>query len=157
MRDGSMLDGVSKILELVVLRYYSEQTGKVLWCPVGEMSNFDGTDGAGTFTVEIKLDLMAMRTKNLAFEHSCNGRCSGLTVTTAHFWVSAVPHSREKFSCFEFETAVLREVLSPLPLVYGGDNRKSAMKLLPIETARNIVNSIFTVSVEWEKFQPTWS
>jgi len=74
-------------------------------------STTKGYDIEGNFdeqriTFEVKNDLMAHQTGNIAIEYACRGKASGLITTTANFWIYKFDNT-----FFLFETAVLREQL----------------------------------------------
>ncbi len=72
------------------------------------------------WTFEVKNDLMAHQTGNVAIEYECRGKATALAVTTAEFWVY-------KFAgqFFAFKTATLKRKLFEekqfFKAVTGGD------------------------------------
>lgn len=88
-------------------------------------SDTKGYDIEGVFdsqriTFEVKNDLMAHKTGNVAIEYECRGKPSGLTTTTADHWIYKFNNS-----FFLFKTEVLRQHLFTDKLYFrevtGGD------------------------------------
>ena len=89
------------------------------------------------WTFEVKNDLMAHQTGNVAIEYESRGKPTGLAVTTAEFWVY-------KFagSFFAFKTETLRRRLFEEKLffreVVGGDpGSYTKMFLVKVEALRS--------------------
>jgi len=59
-----------------------------------------------SITFEVKNDLMAHQTGNIAIEYECRGKDSGLKTSTANFWIYKFDNT-----FFLFETEILRERL----------------------------------------------
>jgi hypothetical protein len=85
------------------------------------------------WTFEVKNDLMAHQTGNVAIEYECRGKPTALSVTTAEFWVY-------KFAgqFFAFRTETLRRLLFEekkyLRQVTGGDaGSNTKMYLVKVE------------------------
>lgn len=95
-----------------------------------EISDFRQSDTKGydieamldgqRITFEVKNDLMAHKTGNVAIEYECRGRASGLATSTADYWIY-------KFDStfFLFKTIILRQHLFEDKLYFrevtGGD------------------------------------
>lgn len=68
--------------------------------------DIEGIVDGQPITFEVKNDLMAHQTGNVAIEYECRGKTSGLAVTTANFWIYKFDNT-----FFLFETNILRERL----------------------------------------------
>jgi hypothetical protein len=81
-------------------------------------------------TAEIKTDAKAASTGNVAIEIACNGRPSGLTTSTADFWVFVIGND-----AYLIRTNKLRIIIRELKPIdaNGGHNR---VVLLPVKTLR---------------------
>ena len=81
-------------------------------------------------TAEIKTDAKAASTGNVAIEIACNGKPSGLTMSTADFWVFVIGNNAHLI-----RTTKLRAIIQQLKPVEanGGHNR---VVLLPVKTLR---------------------
>ena len=99
-------------------------------------------DGKKT-TIEVKSDKQASLTGNLAIEYKCNKKPSGITTTTADFWIyfivydriiDGVNHSREE--CYKIPTEELRQLVKKCHKVSGGDGNRSRMYLLKKSAVR---------------------
>lgn len=87
-------------------------------------------------TLEIKHDLLAETTGNLAFEYRCRGKWSGINTTQAASWV--YKFKMQHRDCLLFlKTAVLRAMLKAEPWrsVRGGDDNAAEFMVVPVETA----------------------
>lgn len=80
--------------------------------------------------IEVKRDLMAYKTGNMAIEYESRGKPSGIATTEAEYWAYIVEGS---------ETVILVEVerLKSVArkygrLVVGGDNNTSKLVLVPL-------------------------
>jgi hypothetical protein len=84
-------------------------------------------------TVEVKRDLLAASSGNVAVEVAYAGRASGLAVSDAALW-----HIDTGGEVFILTTARLRELVNggPFPHVRGGDGRKSDLILVPLVELR---------------------
>ncbi len=68
--------------------------------------DIEGVIDGQPITFEVKNDLMACQTGNVAIEYASRGKASGLTTTTANFWIYKFDNT-----FFLFETKILRERL----------------------------------------------
>jgi len=68
--------------------------------------DIEGLMDGQPITFEVKNDLMAHQTGNVAIEYECRGKASGLATTTAIFWIYKFDNT-----FFLFETKVLRKRL----------------------------------------------
>jgi hypothetical protein len=95
--------------------------------------------------VEVKSDFLSCKTGNLAIEFECNGKPSGITASTADYWLifAVIPRANDKnrktvspwYDLYKFTLKELRELVKDCRVVWGGDGGRSKMHLLPI---RNI-------------------
>lgn len=81
--------------------------------------------------IEVKSDRQASFTGNIAIEYECNNKPSGLTSTTADYWLYFVVH-KDKDECYKIPTDELKELVKDCRKVRGGDDYKSRMYLLKI-------------------------
>ena len=91
------------------------------------------------YLFEVKNDVLAQKTGNLAFEYRCRGKPSGLSITEAEWWVHLVGDR-----AFFFKVTVLKDLL---PSKFysdvvqrkrgGGDPGSDSRNLVvPLETAK---------------------
>lgn len=80
-------------------------------------------------TFEVKHDLMATQTGNVAVEYACRGKDSGLTTTLADYWIYKIG-----VEFFVFRASVLRKKLfkekAYFRLVTGGDKGSNTKMFL---------------------------
>ena len=81
--------------------------------------------------IEVKSDRQASITGNMVIEYECNNKPSGLTSTTADYWLYFVVH-KDKDECYKIPTDELKELVKDCRKVRGGDDYKSRMHLLKI-------------------------
>lgn len=81
--------------------------------------------------IEVKSDRQASITGNMAIEYECNDKPSGLTSTTADYWLYFVVH-KDKDECYKIPTNELKDLVKNCRKVRGGDGYKSKMYLLKI-------------------------
>jgi hypothetical protein len=86
-------------------------------------------DNKETF-VEVKSDRIAHKTGNLCIEYKCNNLDSGITTTTAHYWVYYVIGDK-KDDVYIIPTDELRKIACSFRSVNGGDGFRSKMYLVP--------------------------
>ena len=78
------------------------------------------------------------RTGNIAIEIECSGKPSGLSVTTANYWIHVLSLDDEMQMALLFPVVKLKELVKRairMPdanIVYGGDRKASKIILLPI-------------------------
>lgn len=114
LKDGQQAE--NEVARLLAARFQVSETE----IERSSSKGFDLRIGSLNRTFEVKNDLLAERTGNIAIEFECRGRPSGLAATTADYWVY-------KFSgqfCL-IETARLKQELSVnknfWKTVVGGD------------------------------------
>lgn len=82
---------------------------------------------------EIKCDRISFRTGNMVIEHMCNGKPSGITTTTADYWVYfpiGLPY------CLVIPVKVIRQYIEMGKYLCdrrGGDGFRSQMYLMSME------------------------
>lgn len=145
-------DIVMKILK----EHYSTKTFK---CPTRHKKNSDydiveDSKSPNRLTIEVKFDIKANKTKNLCFEFT-NGKIpTGVCVSKAHeIWYVLETDVAGQYKIFKFQRAALLQYLlytsitetSKLKVLYGGDNKKFGLIIVPIETIiKDNVGEIFT-------------
>lgn len=83
-------------------------------------------------TIEVKHDLMALKTGNIAIEYECRGNVSGLYTSLAHYWVYKI---EQQFYMIELQK--LKKLVADENNIYkkvtGGD-KDSETKMWLIKT-----------------------
>jgi len=87
------------------------------------------------YKVEVKSDRQSAITGNMAIEYECNNKPSGLTSTTADFWMYFVVH-KDRDDCYKIPTNELKGLVKDCRKVRGGDGYKSKMYLLKISECK---------------------
>ncbi len=88
--------------------------------------------------VEVKSDRLASVTGNLCIEYMCNDKPSGITSTTADYWVYFILHTKGggvkgeiiKEEVYKIPTDELRNIVKGCRRVSGGDWNKSRLYLV---------------------------
>jgi hypothetical protein len=100
----------------------------------------EGSDKPKTF--EIKSDLLANYTGNIAIEHTCSEKPSGLSKSKADIWIHFIHNFNESYydiTYYEFPIEVLQKIALhgegelAFKTISGGDSNYSRMKLLPMK------------------------
>lgn len=153
-----MINYVSHFIELLVADHYSKKYGLPVFQPVGYFCGFDGTayNSYPDLRYEVKLDTLALKSGNLAFEISWNGRPSGLTNTQALTWVHVVPESATILTCYEFPVQALRETVRDVKPLYGGDRKASGLVVLPRKEVGELASGLFKINIPWGTIRPYW-
>jgi hypothetical protein len=81
--------------------------------------------------VEVKSDNLTQRTGNLCIEFECNKKPSGITATTADYWVYYVVNKNAEDDAYLFPIADLREMAPKYRAISGGDGYRARMYLMP--------------------------
>jgi len=81
------------------------------------------------YNIEVKSDRLASKTNNLVIEYECNNKPSGITATTADFWIYFIVF-KDKNECYKIPTKELKEIVKNCKSVVGGDNNLAKMYLL---------------------------
>ena len=92
--------------------------------------------------LEVKNDLRAVETNNVAIEIRYDGQPSGLMTTQATWWLIAVGAEG-----FLLKADSLRQCAlgSPFKKVRGGDNNKSELILVPIQVIRQHTHAVIPI------------
>jgi len=81
-------------------------------------------------TIEVKSDKQASLTGNLAIEYKCSGKPSGITSTTADYWIYFIVYE-DKEECYKIPTEELRKIVKTQGRkVSGGDGNRSRLYLV---------------------------
>jgi hypothetical protein len=147
---------VIRIVEQEVCEYYAKKLEEPMFLAVGYFKDYDSVSLSRQLKIEVKFEEKARDTLNLAFEVSYNGTTSGLAATKANTWVHVIPIDRERMSCLEFDVSTLREATRNLPSYWGGDGKRSELKLLPVSEAWKIATRKFELVVDWTGYLPYW-
>ena len=79
--------------------------------------------------IEVKSDKQASLTNNLAIEYECNKKPSGITSTTADYWVYFIVFE-DREECYKIPTEELKELVKDCKQVSGGDGQRSRLYLI---------------------------
>ena len=150
-----MVDGPSKWIEVQVARRFSEELRQPIFLPTGQFRDWDGINLSGDFSYEVKLDTMVVDTFNFCLEVSYRGRASGISSTAAKWWLQVVPMSGTRMIVYQFDTQTLRDAVKTYPVLFGGDGKRSGLKLLPVDLGEKLVIRKFELNVSWPR--PTWN
>jgi hypothetical protein len=85
-----------------------------------------------TILLEVKSDFLGYKTGNFALEYECNGCGSGITTTTADYYIIYIVKSDKSFDVYKVPTNMLI-VNNNWRSVSGGDGYRSKMYLVPID------------------------
>ena len=92
--------------------------------------------------IEVKADLKCQFTGNIAIEYSCNNKRSGISTTTADFWVVFVVYFSKKV-CYKIPIKDLKKLCKNCIRISGGDGYRSKMFLLSkYKCEKYIINEI---------------
>ena len=83
-----------------------------------------------TIKIEVKSDKRASRTGNLAIEYECNDKPSGITSSTADYWIYFIVFEDHE-EVYKVPLDKLRKIAKKCHKVSGGDNNLSRMYLVP--------------------------
>jgi len=108
--------------------------------------------------VEVKYDKKSKNTGMVAIELSSYGKYKGILRSNSDFyaivcydrdWSEIINGIKKKgmWICIIVNTAYLRELVTKKPYkeVFGGDNKKTRMKLIPVEDIREISVKIYPI------------
>lgn len=90
------------------------------------------------YKIEVKSDKQSQHTGNMVIEYECSGKPSGISSTTADFWIYFVVYTDEnwkpiKHKVYKIPIEDLKELVNDCRKVRGGDGYRSRMYLLPIK------------------------
>jgi hypothetical protein len=131
-----LIDGQNAEREAIelIIRKYNLNIDDISSC---ETNEYDFKINSRNETYEVKNDLMAQKTGNIAIEYESRGKSSGINVTKANYWIY-------KFAglFFLFETQKIKEELFTNKNYYrnvtGGDfDSNTKMYLIKIPTFKN--------------------
>lgn len=106
-------------------------------------------DGVKT-TIEVKSDKQASLTGNLAIEYECNKKPSGISTTTADFWIYFIVFPEEdKEEVYKIPLEDLKNLIKGCRQVSGGDGYRSRMYLLP----KSVVQKFLTKPLDLINFK----
>lgn len=98
--------------------------------PKGKFSDYDFILD-NKLKIEVKSDIIASTTGNLAIEYKCNGKPSGLHTTKSDFYVYFICHADKEDEAFKIPTEELKSLCRKNGRkVSGGDRNASRMYLL---------------------------
>ena len=88
---------------------------------------------------EVKCDRLAHRTGNIAIEYECNKKPSGITSSTADFWIYFIINKKNhtyntrlsKDEVYIIPKSYIKEIMTKFRSVSGGDGWRSKMYLIP--------------------------
>jgi hypothetical protein len=81
-------------------------------------------------TIEVKSDRQASWTGNLAIEYECKDKPSGITSSTADYWIYFIVFEDYE-EVYKISLEKLRKIAKTCKKVIGGDNNASKMFLIP--------------------------
>ncbi len=81
------------------------------------------------FKVEVKYDVMASKTGNVALEYwnSKSNKASGITATTAHLWCYVIGAEKEVWLTHVDKLKMFMQSAKPVKIIYKGGNKNSDM------------------------------
>lgn len=85
-------------------------------------------DGKPT-KIEVKSDRQASKTGNLAIEYECNNKPSGLSASTADYWMYFIVYP-DRDECYKIPIEELKIIVKKCRQVCGGDGMRSKMYLV---------------------------
>lgn len=142
--------------EDIVLRILGPTFRKV----VGRNTDWDieAVNSKSPFTIEVKYDIKAKSTGNLAFEFSNGKKPTGICLSKAdQIWYVIETDTPSKYTIFKFSRADLLQKLLYYGLVksdkgvkvlQGGDGKRFALVIVPLKT---IIEEKFGDIIEWEE------
>jgi len=96
-------------------------------------------------TIEIKDDLKAVKTNNIAIETKGNyGTPSGINRTKSNYWAHFARVELNKWKLFLFDTNELKELIKDYPRLNGYEG--SEIAIIPIDTLKNYKAASFNLS-----------
>jgi hypothetical protein len=83
---------------------------------------------------EIKADRLSYKTGNICIELSCNGRPSGLSVTTSDYWGYFVLKKNKEYDLYIIPTQDIKDLIfsNNFKMIRGGDKRNELI-LIPLQ------------------------
>lgn len=117
-----------------LLDYLTLQDGDEIEQPLGNFKEYDvlWRSGSTVTTYEVKADRITQRTGNLCIEYECRGKPSGITTTTANYWVHFVVQGPTEHTCYIIPTDIIRSIMNSYPSRNVGDGWKTKARLIPL-------------------------
>jgi len=149
--------GSAKKAEKWVKKTLEEDFGEVIYADDKEI-HYDLLIRKGGQKVEVKYDKGSKQSGMLAIELESYGKYKGILRSNSDFyaivcydrsWSEIVGGVKKKgmWICIVIPTAHLREMVTQKPYkeVYGGDNKKTKIALVPIEDVREASSKIYPI------------
>lgn len=90
----------------------------------------------GTIKLEVKSEILAGITGNMAIENEYKGSPSGVNCTECDYWVHFVIKKDGSHDCYKLPIDKLKELVKNCRQVVGGDGYNSKMYLLPVSKCK---------------------
>jgi len=116
--------------ELAVAEYF-----KARGCDVTKTLGHDTYDLLVMMKLEVKNDLKAAETGNLAFEVAYKGKPSGVMTTSAHRYIVVVGDKAYAAKTVELRTLLKSHNFPPIP---AGDGKLARVSLIPLDMLGNL-------------------
>jgi len=117
----------------MALKYFPHETYE--FSPAGcKTHDFTIRQDGNDTQVEVKSEVKAFHTGNLAIEHECSGKPSGINVTTSKWWVHfIVDEENGNHEVFKIPVENLKKMVGSgqYRSVAGGDKNRARMFLVP--------------------------
>lgn len=116
--------------ELAVAEYF-----KRLDCQMSKTLGLDSFDLLLQLRIEVKRDLQATKTGNVAIEVACNGKPSGIMATGADRWVIVVGTVGYMVRTVQLRALVKTENFQT---VSAGDGKRAQIRLVPLRMVQSL-------------------
>jgi hypothetical protein len=94
------------------------------------------------YKIEVKADRLGAKTGNLVIEYECSKKLSGISSTTANFWLYFIIYENKE-ECYKIPVDELKELIKSCRSVAGGFNYNAKMYLLNKSKVRQyLINGI---------------
>lgn len=147
---------MSRVAEVLVAERYAAKFRRPFVNVVGYFKDYDISSLSGDVLLEVKMDTLSATTGNVACEFSYKGEPSGLSSSKADSLVFVIPLRGELWA-YEVDTRNLKAELAQKRFVRGGDLRASELKLLPVDTLREIASDWFVLDPGLDKLKAYWT
>jgi len=123
-------------LAIELARTYSQEHGEPFFAAIGKHAGYDLISGSGKIKLELKCDLVALRTGNVCLEYwnTSLSKASGVLATTATVWVHIVLEPGGLVS-YEYDMDILRKLVIEEGRVKG-NGLNSLCKIIPLDVFR---------------------
>jgi len=122
-----------KKFERMALKYFPHETYE--FSPAGcKTHDFTIRKDGNDTQVEVKSEVLAFHTGNLAIEYECSGKPSGISVTTSKWWVHFIVDEKNgNHKVFKIPVENLKKMVGSgqYRSVSGGDKNRARMFLVP--------------------------